>query len=113
MIFGTEFYLHLHLSQFLSPDSDLNTGKRQSEELFPSLGRVIFLTDNQCRSAQPTVGDTISEQKGLGYIKMEAERAREKQARNEHSSVFSDSVPAPGTLLQLLTAFKNRPQSRS
>lgn len=113
MIFGTEFYLHLHLSQFLSPDSDLDTGKRQSEELFPSLGRVIFLTDNQCRSAQPTVGDTISEQKGLGYIKMEAERAREKQARNEHSSVFSDSVPAPGTLLQLLTAFKNRPQSRS
>ena len=83
------------MSQFLSTNSDLNTGKRQSEELFPSLGRVLFLTDNQCRNSQLTVGDTVSEQKGLGYIKMEAERVRGKQAGNDHSSVFSDSVPAP------------------
>lgn len=83
------------MSQFLSTNSDLDTGKRQSEELFLSLGRVIFLTDNQCRSSQLTVGDTVSEQKGLGYIKMEAERVRGKQAGNDHSSVFSDSVPAP------------------
>lgn len=83
------------MSQFLLTSSDLDTGKRKSEELFPSLGRIIFLTDNQYRSSQLTVGDTISEQKGLGSIKMEAERARGKQAGNEHSSVFSDSVPAP------------------